>query len=1092
MSTVAGLSKTRVKEGELISRPRISTQLEMTKTRRALVFVNSGSGSDHLTNIFKEVDLAPLSPTELAGTSDPVSIIIIDRPAINAIAICSNLRRQDEFKDVPFVVLAESADPGQVAQLSNLGADLFFKPVAPKALVRYLTAKIPKAPEPAPGAPPTVEREVAPPSTPVEPVEEVITEPSLDDTIPDSNRLLAKRAPLAKVAKGGTRCGQCGRWRVRPEDAFCSKCGKALVVLKAPDKVTFEPWGNHRTGGLIELENTGQNPILMRFNVVADRQLAKRFTLHTNEGSLDGGLAEYLLSTFDARGLDLTINYEAVLEITSNVHGLSKQPVALVVERLAIPRLTMDDHPLFVLGAENEWKFRLSNDGGGTLALTAIRLVDPGSDSSESGADLEVVGKPVVKAGDAITVHTRVPHLDLSPGKVTKKIVCEFSHHKPLETNIVIEVIRPARLVVQPPELDFAVISTRRSAKLSLEFTNTGGEELVIHSVVPSAKWLDCSLRTPFRIEPGNTAVVEVQVHGSPEWSEESTGEVVIRSNSYDAPEQTIPVLVKFVEPAPYEAYVGIDFGTTASCVAVVDKNDQAFVIPLDSVPPGSQSDSRIMPSVIFFQADGSVIAGREALQDADIQPANAITSIKRVLGAKQKKTLAGREFDPTELTSKIIEQLMLRTEKALFDLGEYKTPQRAVVTVPVEIFDNQRRALVEACQMAGLEMHSSSKHGVVIDEAHAAALYYLSKKEAQHVADSGPERLLIFDFGGGTLDCALIEIEAAAEKIRLTTLVPFGDPRLGGDDIDWALVGLLADKAKDRYPDFDINCLGSEQKFNHHFRAPEIARAAYTTRARFKRQAELAKITLGKSSAVELTIGPLLRVGATPLESYIMNGTGPAHFEVTLSHEELESAVEPFLVRAAGVIETMCQRAGVHPEEIHTILHVGRTSLLPIVRERINSLLPEAEDRSTLIEPKLCVALGAAFWGQIKDQPHSNFEFVGATNRLIHDIGYIDFSTGMLRQVFVTVFPAQTQFPCEKTVELPLTKDRITLQLAENRGQKQVVDGNTEIRRTGRVMVDAVGVSSSTIVIKFAIDENRVLQITANGKTQNIELVDD
>lgn len=1076
----------------------------MTKTRRALVFVNPGSGSDHLANIFKEVDLTPLSPNELAGNSDQVSIIVVERPAANSIAICSNLRRQDEFKDVPLVVLAESADPNQVAQLSSLGADLFFKPVAPKALVRYLNARLPQplvqTPVPAPRVEPTgestVEREVAQAPAPVEPVvepaEEAITEPSLDDSIPDSNRLLAPKLSLAKVAKGGSRCGQCGRWRVRPEDAFCSRCGNSLVVLKTPDRVTFEPWGNHRTGRLIELESIGQNPVLMRFDIVGDRQLAKRFTSHTREGYLDGGFAEHLLSTFDARGLDLTISYEAVLEITSNVGGLSKQPVALVVERLPIPRLTFEDRLLYVLGAENEWNFRLSNDGGGTLELTAIRLLYPGNDSSEPGTALEVIGKPVIKTGQAVSVHTRCPHLDLSPGKVAKKVVCEFSHHKSLETNIVIEAIRPARLTVQPPELDFGVVSTRRSAKLSLQFTNTGGEELVIRSITPSTKWLDCSTRTPFKIAPGNTAVVEVQVQGSREWTDETTGEVLIESDSYDASEQTIPVLVKFVEPAPYEAYVGIDFGTTASCVAVVDKNDRAFVIPLDTLPPGSQADARIMPSVIFFQPDGSVIAGREALQDADIQPANAITSIKRVLGAKHKKTLAGRDFDPTELTSQIIEQLMLRTEKALFDLGDYKTPQRAVVTVPVEIFDNQRRALVEACQMAGLEMHSSSKHGVVIDEAHAAALYYLSKKEVQRVADSGPERLLIFDFGGGTLDCALIEIEAAREKIRLTTLVPFGDPRLGGDDIDWALVGLLADKAKEHFPDFDTHCLGSEQKFNHYFRAPEIARAAYTTRARFKRQAELAKITLGKATAVELIIGPLLRVGATPLESYIMNGTGPAHFEVTVSQEEMESAIEPFLVRAASVVETMCQRAMVLPEDIHTILHVGRTSLLPIVRERINSLLPEAEDRSTLIEPKLCVALGAAFWGQIKDQPHSNFEFVGATNRLIHDIGYIDFSTGMLRQIFATVFPAQTQFPCETTVELPLTKDRITLQLAENRGQKQVVDGNPEIRRTGRVMVDATGITDPTIVIKFAIDENRVLQITANGKTQNIELVDD
>jgi molecular chaperone DnaK (HSP70) len=181
-----------------------------------------------------------------------------------------------------------------------------------------------------------------------------------------------------------------------------------------------------------------------------------------------------------------------------------------------------------------------------------------------------------------------------------------------------------------------------------------------------------------------------------------------------------------------------------------------------------------------------------------------------------------------------------------------------------------------------------------------------------------------------------------------------------------------------------------------------------------------------------------------------------------------------------------------VQSEDIDTILHVGRTSLLPIVRERINAILPNAEDRSNIIEPKLCVALGAAFWGQIKDQPHSNFEFVGGANQLLHDVGFIDFSTGALRQMFVTVFPAQTEFPCEKTIELPLTKDWITMQLAENRGTKSVIDGNTEIRRIGRVVIDAQGADGQTIEVTFRIDENRVLEITANGQTQNIELVDE
>ncbi|HMF55957.1 MAG TPA: Hsp70 family protein, partial [Pyrinomonadaceae bacterium] len=670
------------------------------------------------------------------------------------------------------------------------------------------------------------------------------------------------------------------------------------------------------------------------------------------------------------------------------------------------------------------------------------------------------------------------------------RMICEFEHHSPITVDLQIEVVRPARLAVQPPELDFGVISTMRQQKLLMTLVNGGGEELIVESLAPSVEWAHCLAQTPLRIGQGGTFLLDVQVQGSLELAGEHTGEIEIRSNSYQTPIQTIPFIVKFVSPTPYEDYIGIDFGTTASCIAVLDKNDHPLIIPLDAPEPTSQADPRIMPSVAFLQSDGTILTGYEALSAAAIEPANAVTSIKRALGQKHKEGLSGQGFDPTALTAKIINQLVIRTENALFSMGEYKTPRRAIITVPVEFFDNQRRALLKACEMAGLETHSSSDHGVVIDEAHAAALYYMSKKQQEET--SGHERLLIFDFGGGTLDCALIQIEVADRKVLLKTLALGGDPQLGGVDIDWALVGLLADRAKSEFPEFDINCVGDQQKFGHLYHTPGITQPANITRAHFKQQAEQAKIALTKAPAFELTINRLLRIGATPLEPYLTNSQGTAHFNVTVMQEELSSIVEPFIQRASRVVETICQRANIALEDVHTILHTGRTSLLPLVRERINAMLPNAVDRSQLIEPKLCVALGAAFWGYIKDLPNAAFEFVGGANRLIHDIGYIDFNTGMLRQIFVPVFPAQTEFPCEEMIELPLSKNLVTLQLAENRGKNILTEDNTEIKKVGRVRIDASGTSGNILPVRFAIDENRVIEITANGQTQTIEMMDE
>lgn len=1073
----------------------------MKHERRALIFANGETLGNELSVSLREVGLQPLRPHELVSNSGRVAIVILDRPAPNTVAICTNLRKQSEFSSAPILALVEGADPGQLAQLNSLEVDLFFKPVGVVALSRYLQTKvsahIEETDDTSNAIPEAASDEVA--TLSLERTQSIEAERAnantvvapLPDLIPTSNRLLPRVPGHVSVAKGGVPCARCGRWKARREDSFCSRCGCSLAALTAPASLVFEPFGEHRIGGLVELKNDGQNPLRMHFSLPSKGQFERRFDLHTGEALLEGGHIKDLLVTFDARGLDLSTRYQTALEITSNEAGLSKRQVQLVVERLPIARIVAEQQLVFVIGAENQWDVRLSNDGGGTLRLSRVVLEQVGEEQLTS--ELELVEPVHVKGGQSVAVSLRVPALDLASGTHQMRVICEFEHLAPAAVDLIVEAVRPARLAVQPPELDFGVVSTRRTRHSSLTLVNGGGEELSIESIKPSVDWMECLVQTPLQIGPGSTRVFDIVVHGSVEVAGNHSGEIEIRSSSYQSPTQLIPFLVKFVEPANYEEYIGIDFGTTASCIAVLDKYDLPFALTLDTVEPGSQSDTRIIPSVLFFQEDGTVLAGREALNEAAIRPNNAVTSIKRVLGRNHKVKLAGREYSATELTSKVIEQLILRTEDSLFELGEYKTPRRAVVTVPVEFYDNQRRALLEACEMAGLETHTSSHQGIVIDEAHAAALYYLSRKVQIAEVDK-PERLLIFDFGGGTLDCALIEIESIDGKILFKTLAPGGDPRLGGEDIDWALVGLLADKTREVHAEFDLNCLGDEQKFGHNYRTPVLAEAAYRTRARFKRQAEAAKISLVDSSAVELSLQPLLRLGATPLEPFILNGQRLASCDVTLTKEELENAITPFLQRAAEVVVTVCQRANLLPEEVHTILHVGRTSLLPMVREHINALLPNAQDRSDLVMPKLCVALGAAFWGYIKDQPNANIEFIGGANRTIHDIGYVDtpVSSGMLRQVFVPVFPAQTEFPCEKLVELPRNREWINLQLAENRGKKLLLEGNPEIKKIGKVRIDARGLTGPTLAVRFAINENRVLEITANEQTQTIEMMEE
>lgn len=932
----------------------------------------------------------------------------------------------------------------------------------------------------------------------------------LPDVIPEASSLLpiasvstasAESSAASAMVKGGVQCAVCKRWKARREDAFCSLCGTALVLLKVREKeITFEPQGEHRVGRLLELASTGQNPLRLSFNILAPDSLTPRFNLHTEHATLDSRSAGQLLITFDAHSLDLTTNYQAALEISTNEKGFSRQQLSLIVERLPLPRISAHSADAYAIDLENFWEFDVSNDGGGTLQLTRV-LLDDGS-SNLDGIPLELIVSPPVKSGQMERVRVRVPELELTPGAHKRRAIFRFGVDDRIQkfVELAIEAMRPPRLVLQPTELDFGIISTNRDETLSLILRNNGEEELVIKSVAASLAWVSCEANRPFplHIPAGGSDILEVTARGRVEDVGEHRGEITIESNSFQNPAQIVPFVIRTVAPSDYEEYIGIDFGTTASCIAVIS-DQQPFLLPIDPEQnnlTGAKADPRIMPSVLYFQPNGAILAGREALTYAKADPANAVTSIKRALGVKTKRVLAGREYDPTELTAKIIEQLVERTERGLYQLGEYKTPRRAVATVPIEFSDNQRRALLDACHVAGLEAHTLSNHGVVIDEAHAAALYYMSRKwqayaesaeNETHVDDEeqnqeAAERVLVFDFGGGTLDCALIEIAVRDEKMIFKTLAPGGDQRLGGEDIDWSLVGLLADRAREAYPDFDLRCLGDTQKFEHHYRDQSLWSAAHMTRSAFKAEAERAKIALSKSDAVRLHIAPLLSTDTKPTQ---------ASFDVTLTRDDFEQILEPFIKRAMLTVETVCQRARVELADVDTILHAGRTSWIPAIRERINQTLPNAVDRSNLIEPKVCVALGAAFWGYIKDHPTANFEFIGSGNRLLHDLGYIDIKVGLrgFSEIFVPVFPAQTEFPCEKTIELPCTNEWLNLRLAENRGNGARVHGNHGISYTGTARIDMRGVTTQRVSVHFIINENRILEITANNRKQVIEL---
>jgi len=1118
----------------------------MDHARSAIVFASEGRGpSSLLKSVLANLGIPLLFPHQLSSSPNGVSFIAIERPAQFALTICSNLRKTKDLAKVPILVLSELTDVDP-ALFAPFKADVLPHPVTPEALTLYLKEKVfgqqlpadkpaatvtvtqPRTGEQRTESQTTTQRQ---PSTPVEskgnnspphPLEQPTFDfkrpvkdktatdkaepketskqvrPASDhkDDIPIPARPLPRTSSLLPAGKGGVRCNHCRRWQARREDSFCSRCGTPLIVLEMipSNVVTFEPLGNHLIGKLVELRNTGENPLRMSFDVRAGGSLDGRLTLSTEEGTLDGRGVADLLITLDARGLDLTSNHETTLEIATNENGYTRRELKLLVERSARPRIITHGHYIYALGEEidKQWQFEIANDGGRTLILQSVTM----DLSKDKGAEtpLELLAPVAVKGGESAPVSVRLPKVDLMQSGYKGKMSWVFENCGTVSFDLNFQATRPPKLIVQPEDVDLEVISTRSSQNLELQLRNTGGEKLRIEGIDPKVDWLrfQDQVSFPLEIASGGSAKISFYVVGSDELDGAQRAELTIRSDSFQNPVQVIPVNVEFRVPQSYKEFIGIDFGTTASCIAVLE-DGHARLIAIDPDKNRSEASASIMPSVLYFNPDGKVIAGHAAREYSRIDPVNSVSAMKRVLGMKDKRKLAGQEYDATELTAKVLEQLVTRAQNALFKSGRYEVPNRAIVTVPVEFSDAQRRALLDACRLAGLESYLSSSHGMVIDEALAAAFYYLMKRAQTNpspVAGNDPERILVFDYGGGTLDCELIEVRHTDTGVKFEALSIGGASDLGGEDIDWELARIMGQKVKKVCPEFDERCLKKELKdFDRYYRHKPTWSAAYRARSSFKDKAEQAKIELCRAPSVKFEVSYLLREQATGVQPFVMKDGKELSVEITLTEEEFKRVLEPFLARARGVVEAVCKRGKISLADVRTILHAGRTSLIPLVKEQINALLPNVVEDANPIEPKVCVALGAAYWGYFLDNPTQPFEFVGGANRLFHDIGYITVPMGKLHWEFVPVFPAQKNFPCEETITIPRTKDKITLRLAENRGTNNLVDNNPDIVRKDIVSIDIHDETEPLIPVKFSIDENRLLVVSVNGKVLSVEI---
>lgn len=355
---------------------------------------------------------------------------------------------------------------------------------------------------------------------------------------------------------------------------------------------------------------------------------------------------------------------------------------------------------------------------------------------------------------------------------------------------------------------------------------------------------------------------------------------------------------------------IGIDLGTTNSCVAVME-GGEPVVIP-------NAEGNRTTPSVVAFSKTGERLVGQVAKRQAITNPERTITSIKRDMGTDRKVRIDEKNFTPQEISAMILQKLKSDAEAYL---GEKVT--QAVITVPAYFSDSQRQATKDAGKIAGLEVLR------IINEPTAAALAYGLDKETD-------QKILVFDLGGGTFDVSILEIGDGVFEVLATN----GNNRLGGDDFDQRVIDWLADNFK-RENGIDL-------------RNDKMALQ------RLKEAAEKAKIELSSVAQTNINL-PFITADAT----------GPKHLDMILSRAKFDELTADLVEKTMGPTRQALADAGLSPNEIDKILLVGGSTRIPAVQEAVKKYL--GKDPFKGINPDECVAIGAAIQagvlsGEVKD----------------------------------------------------------------------------------------------------------------------------